>query len=66
MVVRAYAAHIRVTLECRWMESWVIGDCWGCADEAYGGRRWSEMVGGMQTRADEVYHDTDAPEPPGA
>ena len=35
MVVRAYTAHIRVTLECRWMELGVIGDGWGRADKVY-------------------------------
>ena len=35
--MRAYAACIGVTLECRRMES--------------------EMVGGVQTRVDEAYHD---------
>ncbi len=29
MVVRAYAVCIRVTPECRWMESEMIGDGWG-------------------------------------
>ena len=35
MVVQAYAACIGVTLECRRMESGMIGDGWGCVDEAY-------------------------------
>jgi len=32
--VRAYAVCIRVTLECRQMESEMIGDGQGCVDEA--------------------------------
>ena len=35
MVVRAYAVCIGVTLECRRMESEMIRDGWGHADEAY-------------------------------
>src|SRR5258708_2014912 len=35
MVVRAYAVCIRVTPECRRMESEMIGDGWGRVDEAY-------------------------------
>src|SRR5260370_39494624 len=35
MVVRAYAVCIRVTPECRRMESEMIGDGWGHVDEAY-------------------------------
>ena len=34
MVVRAYAVCTRVTLECRWTESEMIGDGRGHADEA--------------------------------
>src|SRR5260221_10797607 len=34
MVVQAYAVCIRVTPECRRMESEMIGDGWGHADEA--------------------------------
>src|SRR5260221_9483790 len=34
MVVRAYAVCIRVTPECRWTESEMIGDGQGRADEA--------------------------------
>ena len=34
MVVRAYTVCIGVTPECRWMESEMIGDGWGHADEA--------------------------------
>ena len=34
MVVRAYAVCIGVTPECRRMESEMIGDGRGCADEA--------------------------------
>ena len=34
MVVRAYTVCIGVTLECRWMESEMIRDGWGHADEA--------------------------------
>ncbi len=32
--MRAYAVCIRVTLECRQMESEMIGDGQGCVDEA--------------------------------
>ena len=35
MVVQAYTVHIGVTLECRRMESGVIGDGWGHVDKAY-------------------------------
>ena len=34
-----------------------VREGWGHADEAYGDQRWSEMVGGMRTRADKAYHD---------
>src|SRR5258708_39532798 len=34
MVVQAYTVCIGVTLECRWMESEMIGDGRGCADKA--------------------------------
>ena len=34
MVVQAYAVCIGVTLECRQMESEMIGDGQGCADKA--------------------------------
>ena len=33
--MQAYAAHIGVMLECRWMESGMIGDGWGHADKVY-------------------------------
>ncbi len=33
--MQAYAVCIRVTLECRWTESEMIGDGWGHADEVY-------------------------------
>src|SRR5258707_14308191 len=35
MVVRAYTVCIGVTLECRRMESEMIGDGWGHVDEVY-------------------------------
>src|SRR5258708_37911682 len=35
MVVRAYAVCIGVTLECRRMESEMVRDGWGHADEVY-------------------------------
>ena len=35
MVVQAYAVCIGVTLECRQIESGMIGDGWGRADEVY-------------------------------
>ena len=31
--MRAYTVCIGVTPECRWMESEMIRDGWGCADE---------------------------------
>src|SRR6266436_3408116 len=34
MVVQAYTVCIGVTPECRWMESEMVGDGRGCADEA--------------------------------
>ena len=33
--MQAYTVCIGVTLECRWMESEMIRDGWGCADEVY-------------------------------